>query len=335
MGDVKFLVTYRMKLFKLLLGIVLCYNLSGNLLAQSKLVPNNLRSIQLTLENDFFFFTDKYYTNGVALSYIDPVFKHSPLIYPLSPFVRDNNQIVSGILFRQNMYTPDDTHLDIDRSGDRPYASTLTISQIAYSFIPERKLRFRTAFTTGLVGQYALGGITQGLVHKITPSHPPLGWENQIRNDFLMNYFFEVDKGLWTSSLMDVILHGETAVGTWQDNVGVGARIRFGHRSPYFSQIAPLGASPRRGFDFYLTFGADVKAVFYDATMQGGLVFNYEESPHVIERVEVEPIVQQYYSEMGLSFRRHQIVGKVVLLSPEFIGSGWHRFGSVSYKLWF
>ncbi|BDC99354.1 lipid A deacylase LpxR family protein [Persicobacter psychrovividus] len=310
-----------------------CIHHSSRCLAQER-QTHDYRSFQTIFDNDFFFFTDMYYTNGVRFSYIDPLFRKSPLMYPLGLFAKHKEQMVTGIQFRQDMYTPNNTHLPDDKSFDRPYASTLTLSQFAYVFLPEQQWRIKTEFVMGLVGQHALGGLTQGLVHKITPSHPPLGWEQQIKNDFLINYFVEADKGLVVSDYFEWMASGKLAVGSWQDHVGLGSKIRFGKMNSWFERLSPETVK-RRSVEVYSMTGAEVKLIGYDATMQGGLVVNYDESPHTFDRAKVERLVQVYFTELGLTYRNHQILGRLTMTSPEFHGGQWHRWGRIEYRVWF
>ena len=83
-----------------------------------------MHAFSLTFDNDFWFRTDKYYTNGVELKYEAPVFGRSFITKSL--LALNGSKSYYSLSLRQNMYTPADYSNDVDHSGDRPFAPRTT-----------------------------------------------------------------------------------------------------------------------------------------------------------------------------------------------------------------
>ena len=87
----------------------------------------------IDFDNDLFFKTDRYYTNGVVLGFIHPVIKMSPFHVLL--YTRGENMMYySGLSITQEMYTPTDTDTKEFHAHDRPYTGTLFATPINKPF---------------------------------------------------------------------------------------------------------------------------------------------------------------------------------------------------------
>ena len=51
------------------------------------------------------------------------------------------------------------------------------------------------------MGPAALGFHAQDIIHRITPSRPPKGWDYQVHNDVILNYDFMVDKEIYRDDI--------------------------------------------------------------------------------------------------------------------------------------
>src|SRR3546814_15174227 len=79
------------------------------------------------------------------------------------------------------MYTPDDVALRNPPLDDRPYAGWLYGS---VGLIAETGRRLdQLELTLGVVGPASLAEQTQKLIHEITDSQEPRGWDTQLENE--------------------------------------------------------------------------------------------------------------------------------------------------------
>ncbi len=139
----------------------------------------------LTVENDLFGSgNDKYYTNGVRLSYFDKVSKNKDVkqfITDYIPFITPDETTAVYYSLGQNLYTPKDITQQTPNPNDRPYAAFLYgsvgLSTIEQNYLDEYEI------SLGIVGPAALGKQTQKFVHKLTNSPDPKGWDHQLKNE--------------------------------------------------------------------------------------------------------------------------------------------------------
>ncbi len=108
---------------------------------------------RLNYENDVFTGTDRYYTGGVALEWVSPWLKKSPVNKLLLQPVFGHTKY--GITLIHNSYTPVDiTRTDI-LFGDRPFAACLLLKSFQITTDTEKHRRISVALSTGIIGQGA------------------------------------------------------------------------------------------------------------------------------------------------------------------------------------
>ncbi len=78
--------------------------------------------IRINYDNDFFNATDRYYTQGIKLSFIHPIVKYSPLSYALIQ-INKNALNYYGLHIEQDCFTPRSIRYDTIPYGERPYAA--------------------------------------------------------------------------------------------------------------------------------------------------------------------------------------------------------------------
>lgn len=179
---------------------VLCAAATGLLLtveAQAQR-PDEVR---FYAENDFFNpfteQTDRYYTQGMRLDLVWsqrgpdanflPGLTHRTWCSLMCGEGAEKGAVRSGYAIGQNMYTPADIGIAAPQPYDRPWAGLLYASRIASVSYEEPSLKAqrqdRIEATIGIVGPAALAGETQILWHDIWGFTPPRGWDNQLRNE--------------------------------------------------------------------------------------------------------------------------------------------------------
>jgi hypothetical protein len=285
----------------------------------------------LVFENDMFNRMDWHFSNGIDLSYIHPAFRKSPFNSLLIPVQeRTGDRPVYGLRLRQEIYTPRDLIRGEIQKGDHPYAAVLGLEEFRILNRPEDGWRFTTGLQIGVIGPIALGFQAQDFIHRITPSEPPKGWENQIGNDLLLNYSFNADREWVGDEVSQLILHGRARLGTLHTDAALGLRSRF-ERLPKFFRHA--GPDPGRKVNFYASLNWELQFIGYDASLQGGL-FN-RTSPYTIPAAHVSRIVGGFDASAVVEIYGHSVGIYQHVVSPRFHHSGWHAWVGICYRYWY
>jgi lipid A 3-O-deacylase len=147
--------------------------------------PEN-KIITLVVENDSLGGgTDKNYTSGVRLNYINigaqfPEIAHK--IDRLIPTFDINKTSSIYYSFGQSIYTPRDITLAAANDNDRPWAAFLYGSLGMVTLTDNHTDEVEA--TLGIVGPAAMGEWAQKTIHKhLTSSPEPEGWSHQLKNE--------------------------------------------------------------------------------------------------------------------------------------------------------
>lgn len=276
------------KIVKLLLLLAL----PGSLFAQKIDNTISYRDVnaksyfRINYENDFFSASDKNYTQGYDLELVTPGLKRNPIN---CLFLKPRNSVVKyGITVGQIGFTPEDYVSSKIQLGDRPFASTAMIKSFKVATDTLKKQRISQSLLLGLIGPASFGKEIQTGIHRAIGDKMPGGWDNQIKNDVILNYRLDYEKQLL--KIRNIFaLNGNSSVqaGTLFTNAAVGANAVFGIIDAPFSS-----GNDRKKFQLYAYAQPVARVVGYDATMQGG-VFN-RESPYTIPTADVKRFVGQF-----------------------------------------
>ena len=273
---------------------------------------------------------DWYFSNGINIGVYHEALGKSPLNRILLPLrIHETDLVYYGLKLRQEIYTPQDLTQDEIQSGDHPYAATLSLSSEKIVNRPASRLRIASGLQLGILGPAALGFQAQDFIHRITPSDPALGWDNQVGNDLMLNYNLSVDKGVVEDDYSQFILYGRARLGTVYTDASAGFGVRMEYNPKYFSFMDP---DPGRRFNFYVEFGGNLRFVGYDATLQGGLFNNT--SPYTIPSESVNRVVAEAAINAVFELPKHQLVFYQNIGSPRFEESDWHAWLGISYRYW-
>jgi len=285
---------------------------------------------RIIFDNDIFANTDYYYTNGTGFQLVTPLAKGSPLSHIL-PGMKDAQIDLNGFSITQNMYTPVNPDVTEIQYGDHPFAAYLTLGQFREVYDLEKKLSFKSKITFGVIGQDALGKEVQGTIHNIHP----VGWVNQINNDLILNYNFMVSKAVVSSSLYELNVTGTANIGTLYDNVSGGLDMRIGRFIPvYRGPVSIFGLNtPGNKWQYWFSVKGGIKAVAYDATLQGGMFSNG--NPYVIATGDINRLV--YYGSAGIAvyYRNVGLVYDQIFIAPEFKNARNFAWGSIKIEIAF
>jgi len=265
-------------------------------------------------ENDapgFVFFddTDRYYTNGLGLSFAwQPAFIDDliGLVFEAS------DRSVLGVHVGQHIYTPRNTLIPGPQQGDRPWAGYLYGGAFVERIHDNSLDHFQ--LDVGMVGPSSLAEEAQEIAHSIIGDNDPAGWNHQLRDEVTVQFYFR-KKWRFDVAQFDV---GETplnfqaipqlglAAGTVQRHLEGGILVRLGYQLPDDfgpSQLNDLQGgigTPRDGLSAYgfARFGGQL--VEHDIFLDGN---NYRDSPWTSKN----PLVGQMQFGVALGYRWDQL----------------------------
>lgn len=141
--------------------------------------------------------TDRYYTQGLRLEWLQPEEKSDAHLLPgirHSDWCRlicgrssREGSVNTGYAVGQNIYTPADTGFAGPQPNDRPWAGWLYVSRIARINYAAETLKAqrqdRIEVSLGIVGPASLAKEAQSEFHGLVGADRPQGWHNQLRNE--------------------------------------------------------------------------------------------------------------------------------------------------------
>lgn len=313
----------------------------------------------LYFENDAFFGTDYFYTNGIKFAWTSGDLKKSKSdsllnawtcslggLLPLvgAPGFKRSLSLAVG----QNMYTPEDTQDSELIENSRPYAG-LTYFEIGIS--GRNSLEINSwEVVLGMVGPHSYAGDTQKAVHNWNGWDAPNGWDHQLKDEPILNLFFTQRRkilngapgGQWGC---DIIPSWGGGVGNLYTGAQAGVQIRLGWNLPNdfgTSMIRPgsntntpmdedgrmISGRPHR-FGVHLFAGADGFYCLRNMTLDGN---TFQES-HSIPK---EPFVASFMAGLGVTISRCKISFAHVYQTKEFKQQkDQEQFGSITFHYMF
>ncbi len=315
-------------------------------------------TLAIYFENDLFGGTDRYYTNGVKLSWSSPDlarFSDTPYASPLLPLLnsipfvnRPDFQKNLTLSLGQNMYTPDNTETAAPLPKDRPYAGWLYGG--VGLVLKNASVRHTFGLNIGVVGSYSYAQETQRIVHDARGLKSPKGWDNQLHNEVgvvgIYEYAWRWPKHEKRAGLSwDFIPHIGLAVGNVYDYVNVGGELRAGLNLP--DDFGSAGISPSsttstpvennqsarraRRFDLGLyVFGrAEGRVVARNIFLDGNTFGNSASVPH-------RWLVADLTVGAAANYHNTKVTYALTYRTEEFVGQGGGQlFGSVALNFAF
>jgi hypothetical protein len=223
------------------------------------------QAFSFTFENDLFFGTDKYYTNGAQISVKNRKDERSDatkaILTNVCAFAGCDSDVFkqSEIRFGQLMYTPVNISNPLPQPTDRPWAGMLYLAS-DYEFLSKNKDVLTTITgQVGVIGPHSFADKTQTWIHKTFDAPKPLGWSNQIGgqlglliaiekryelNKISRNFSKKSDEIWANDDDIQVRTNGywRFVGGNIMTNAGVGLKITVGKNLP---SIVSYGNGPR------------------------------------------------------------------------------------------
>lgn len=297
------------------------------------LIPDK-KILEIYFDNDFWDYTDYYYTNGIRLGFIHPIFSNSPLSYLLVSNAT-NGLDYYGVQLVQHMYTGSQPKVDTTIPGDRPWAAYSIIGQYAISFDWAKKIKHESEINIGVLGPKSGGGFLQDLVHTVLPNNsPPEGWENQIKTDIILDYQYRINTSLFEAKYFESYLKASVQVGTLRDNLKWGIGAKYGVFTPFYKDFQNQAYQKKVQKTYFSIFGdIETQLIGYDATLQGGVTDRT--SIYVIPTRNMERFVIQGFLGLEFTYKKIHLQFIQYWKSKEFKTGKDHKYVSARLYIGF
>lgn len=297
--------------------------------AQDSLAANSQPEsyISLQYDNDFFSATDRYYTQGIKLSFINSVIRYSPVSYALVKLKKSNLNYY-GLHLEQDVFTPVSIRHEGIFYGERPFTALFFLSHSLVSINTSNKILVETQVDLGIMGPNAKGEEEQKGIHKALDNIQPLGWENQLAQDIVVNYRAKIEKGFYNAKNFELMGSGAARLGTLYSDLGIGLNARLGIFSPYFNSLGLENnpAKRKNKFKIYGIAKATARFVGYNATLQGGLINTA--SIYTLPSGDINRVVAECSGGIVIAYKRFSVEYTKFYITPEFrkgVDHGWGK----------
>jgi lipid A 3-O-deacylase len=283
---------------------------------------NKEKYFRFHYDNDYFTKTDEYYSQGITFDFVHPAIKKFPLSKLL--FKPYGSTAKYGMTFNLFGYTPTSIKSETILYGDRPFEANITLKTFLIQIDSVKKQQLSSAFSVGVMGKAALGFDIQYNIHKWTKNPLPLGWQNQIKNDVIINYQVNYEKQLISAGnnfLLNATAEGR--LGTLNTKASGGFNFMAGR---FRKRYMPIAKKTKAEYYFYGQ--GNVSLIGYDATLQGGL-FN-RKSPYTISNAAINRITFQADAGVIVNFKKLYLSYTQSFITKEFKQGKYHRWGGVS-----
>jgi lipid A 3-O-deacylase len=305
--------------------------LCSSVIAQAQLIDNNSTFRNLNrnsyfrfhYDNDFFTKSDEYYSQGITMEYVHPSVQRfflSKLLW--KPFKSTPQSGVSLNLFG---YTPTSISSDEILYGDRPFNANISFKTFSIQTDSSHQQQLSSAVSIGVMGPAAFGNEIQTSIHRWLDNPIPYGWQNQIKNDIILNYQLNYEKKLLGNANHFLLnTAAEIRAGTLHNRLSGGFNFMAGR---FNQRFVSNNAQPKK-VEYYFFGQARVNLVGYDASMQGGL-FN-RKSPYTISSSDISRVTFQADAGLILNLPKLYLSYTQSFLTKEFRTGNYHRWGGFS-----
>ena len=279
------------------------------------------RYFRFNYDNDYFASQDQDYTQGYNFELVSPGMRHNPIN---KLFLKPkNSESQYGISIEHIGFTPFTIGSSSIQYGDRPFAAAIMLKSFSISTDTIHKSRWVSSFNIGLIGPGAFGKEMQVAIHEATGNTIPLGWQNQIRNDIVLNYEVNYEKQLLRyNNLFSLQTNTTLRFGTLFTNATLGINTTFGIINQPYATL-----KTKKKFAFYGYAQPMLNIIGYDATLQGGL-FNHS-SPYTIADKKIERLTAQVNYGIVLQTRTLFLEYSRVLITREFESGASSEWGGI------
>jgi hypothetical protein len=278
-------------------------------------------------DNDFFTASDKNYTQGYSFEYANNSLEKNPVNRIF--FKPKANYSTYGLALEHIGFTPSNfASVDI-QIDDRPFAAAIYLKSFSIALDTLQKSRFTQSLSLGIIGPGAFGKEMQTAIHKLIENKTPGGWDNQIKNNPVLNYRISYEKQLaHYKNLANIQAVTSLQLGTLFTNASVGFNTSVGLIDNPFSK----NTKPSK-FIFYAFAQPTVKVIRYDATLQGGIFTN--DNPYTISSKNIERFTAQLDYGLILKYRKLYLEYTRTAITKEFSSGNSANWGGFKLGLLF
>jgi lipid A 3-O-deacylase len=221
--------------------------------------------ISLLVDNDVFtsLWRDQYYSSGLfgTYSWLKEQSEHKKTIRSVS--------------LVQRMFTPRLVTWDVPELFDRPYAGHLStifsIAQLRHDRV------WKHQFELGWMGPGSLTGKIQETWHNMLGLPPPNGWEYEIQNSPIINYYGSLGARILGNGQLELLNETHLAVGTTFNHLRTEMLIKAGRFKNlmqsvhYNGQFGTKKSEQRSEFleEIVLFYAPGVEYNFFNSTIEG------------------------------------------------------------------
>jgi hypothetical protein len=253
--------------------------------------------------NDFFAGTDRHFTNGMALSWIDDAVgdtdNNNSKAY--SQFMLDaitklplveaqsTKNYNAGISISQMAITPADTSISTPQYNDIPYAGYLAASFYIFQWDSTKFDEFR--IDLGVVGEESGAEFVQNTFHKLIGNSEAMGWDTQLGTEYIFNTLFKHGDITWHkknfhSFDMDWFNQGGFQIGNFLTDISAGSIFRVGQNYienfnvhyPYLREESSMLylKDKHKGFGWSFSAGINAQMMFYSYILDEAVKEGYD-----------------------------------------------------------
>ncbi|MDN8583232.1 lipid A deacylase LpxR family protein [Vibrio alginolyticus] len=243
-------------------------------------IASTKSTVSFTIDNDGIFGVDQDYTNGVFLSYAtDQLTQESQWKWLSLANSEHANIDKIELVLGHKMWTPSDIEADYPLINDRPYAGYLHTEINYLSLTSDKAVRYN--FTIGTTGESSLSEKAQEIVHGITGSTDPQGWDYQIEDKVAFSLGYRVFNKLMRSeeqkTQWEITNINDINAGNFRSDVSQGVMFRWGTNlansigAANISVESPFSASmiAQNTSSWFLFTGFEGRYRFNDMTIEG------------------------------------------------------------------
>jgi lipid A 3-O-deacylase len=311
--------------------------------------PSFLGGITGLFDNDTFSGNDSAYTAGLAFAWTSAATEtygkknlHRKIVDAFSflPTVNEKGyRNYLQFLLGSEMYTASNIRLADPPPGDHPYAGVLYLDStiMSMSSIANHQLTLRLGF----VGPASGASEVQKWVHEMIGSPIPEGWDTQLKNEPIVNLYYQYSRRLLRRAPsnrggFDFTWNGGGGLGNYYIGANVGLMARVGYRLPDNYGVTPLVGRaeslpgvppPRKRFCIYAFLSGQAFGVVRYLPTDGNTFVESRSGERGDWYASLSGGVVVGYSRVLLGYRYHGIAG---LTDPEnFKSEKREDFGTI------
>lgn len=270
---------------------------------------NFLKSIDITYENDSIYGQDRYYTNGIQISFLTTNF-----------ILNNTNKQFYNYSFGigQKIFTSSDIKDEHPSQNDRPYAGYLYLylnKNIFYN-------NFINSFgvSVGTTGFLSLAEHTQKTIHSLIGSPKPKGWHTQIDNELLLMLTYSNIRQIFYKNInnynFNIILTSTFDVGTPKTDIKEYLEIRFGtnvFNNFISSRISnnTIGIVNTKEIDYYFFTSIGINTIFYNTFLHGNIDDRRK-------KIDINNFVYEFNCGASFVFKKFYLKHTTSIISKEF-----------------